>query len=104
MLIGGIILIVAASCKSSYRVFRGGLATIYIADIFSLASIFVFAFWSLYPLLIGVFNWAAFVGFLVNTPLIVLVHVYMCQNPDNPNIVMPGAESQTPLTPTYRNY
>ena len=104
MLIGGIILIVAAALKKSNQIFKSGLAMIYIADIFSLASIFVFAFWKRLPLSPGIFNWAGLVAFLINTPLIVLVHVHMAQNPDNPSLIMTGNETQAPLTPSYQNY
>ena len=104
MFIGSIILIVATACKLSNRVYQSGLIIIYIADLFALSSIFVFAFWKNHPILPGIFNWAGLVSFLVMTPLIILVHVYFRQNPNNPYSGKTSPSNQTPLQCTYQQY
>ena len=105
MYIGSIILIVAASCELSNNAYRNALALLYIGDIFSLGSIFAFAFWPIrigsYYYSAGIFNWAALVSVLIITPLIVLVHVYLCKN-SSKNIAIPSKD--TPLQPTYQQY
>ena len=105
MYIGSIILIVAASCELSNNAYRNALALLYIGDIFSLGSIFAFAFWPIrigsYYYSAGIFNWAALVSVLIITPLIVLVHVYLCQN-SSQNIAIPSKD--TPLQPSYQQY
>ena len=100
MLIGSIILIVATTCKLSNRAYRNELIIIYIADAFALSTIFIFEFWKLHPFLSGILNWAGIVSFLVMVPLIILVHVYLRQNPSNPYFGTTTPSNQTPLRST----
>ena len=97
MYIGSVILIVAASCNLSNKAFRNGLILLYFADIFSLASIFIFAFWPFQKRSYGYFNWAALISFALITTLIILVHTYLVKNPPPEDInILPN---EAPLEP-----
>ncbi len=105
MFISAIMLIVAATFRLSYKTYKNALILLYFADVFSLASIFVFAFWPFGYVIY--FNWAAVVSFYVIIALIGLVHVYLIKNPPPATITMTipvNQLNQTPLQPTFQQY
>ena len=106
MFIAAIMLIVASVYKLSYKTYKNALVLLYFADVFSLASIFVFAFWPVSSLFnIGIFNWAAVVSFYIIIALIAIVHVYLIKNPPIPTITMTipvNQLNQVPLQPSYQ--
>ena len=109
MFIAAIMLIVASVYKLSYKTYKNALVLLYFADVFSLASIFVFAFWPFYRFheYVIYFNWAAVVSFYVIIALIGLVHVYLIKNPPPATITMTipvNQLNQTPLQPTFQQY
>ena len=80
MIVCGIMLICAVLRNLSYIYYRNALIMLYIADVFALGSVVLFEI-AMYG--IGVFNWASFISLLMITGLIVVLHIYMKQNPES---------------------
>ena len=96
-----ITLIIAVARGMSPMSFKVSLIFYYISDVFTL---FVFIMF----ITSGLFNWAKLVNFLLITPLIVVLHIYMCQMPVggisyDPNVQTPQYQYQQmtyqPATP-----
>ena len=85
MIVCGIMLICAVLRNLSYIYYRNALIMLYIADVFALGSVVLFEI-AMYG--IGVFNWASLISLLMITGLIVVLHIYMKQNPQS-DIVIP---------------
>ena len=88
MYIGALIAILAAIFDLSNKAYKNALVLLYFGDVFSLASIFVFGFWPIYPYNIVLFNWAGLLSFFLIIFLIVLLHVYLVKNPAPPIVNM----------------
>ena len=89
MYIGALIAILAAIFDLSNKAYKNALVLLYFADVFSLGSIFSYAFWPMSRLLsIGLFNWAALLSFFTIIILIILLHVYLMKNPAPPTVTM----------------
>ena len=69
-----ITLIVVVARNMSASSYRVALIFYYITDFLTLFTFIMF-------LVSGYFNWAKLVNFLLITPIIVVVHVYLCQTP-----------------------
>ena len=107
MYIGALIAILAAIFDLSNKAYKNALVFLYFADVFSLASIFIFAFWPFYRFheYVSYFNWAAVVSFYVIIALIGLVHVYLIKNHPPATITMTipvNQLNQVPLQPSYQ--
>ena len=76
MLVCGIMLICAVLRNLSYIYYRKSLIMLYIADVFALGSVILGPIWC-------DFNWASFISLLMITGLIVVLHIYMKQNPES---------------------
>ena len=89
MYIGTIIVILAIIFDLSNKAYKNALVLLYFADVFSLGSIFSYAFWPMSRLLpVGLFNWAALLSFFTIIILIILLHVYLMKNPAPPTVTM----------------
>ena len=84
MIVCGIMLICAVLRNLSYIYYRNALIMLYIADVFALGSVVLFEI-AMYG--IGVFNWASLISLLMITGLIVVLHIYMKQNPDSAIVI-----------------
>ena len=80
MIVCGIMLICAVLRNLSYIYYRNALIMLYIADVFALGSVVLFEI-AMYGF--GFFNWASFISLLMITGLIVVLHIYMKQNPES---------------------
>ena len=76
MIVCGIMLICAVLRNLSYIYYRNALIMLYIADVFALGSVVLGPIWC-------DFNWASFISLLMITGLIVVLHIYMKQNPES---------------------
>ena len=82
-----ITLIIIAARNMSTSSYRVVLIFYYISDFFTLFTFIMF-------LVSGYFNWAKLVNFLLITPLIVVVHIYICQNPIGVGTYTPYVQPQ----------
>ena len=89
MYIGALIAILAAIFDLSNKAYKNALVLLYFADVFSLGSIFSYAFWPMSRLFsVGLFNWAALLSFFTIIILIIFLHVYLMKNPAPPTVTM----------------
>ena len=63
---------------------ENALIMLYIADVFALGSVVLFEI-AMYGF--GFFNWASFISLLMITGLIVVLHIYMKQNPESAIVI-----------------
>ena len=80
MMVCGIMLICAVLRNLSYIYYRKSLFMLYIADVFALGSVILGPIWC-------DFNWASFISLLMITGLIVVLHIYMKQNPESAIVI-----------------
>ena len=105
MYIGALIAILAAIFDLSNKAYKNALVFLYFADVFSLVSVFVFAFCPLYKLFDeGLFNWAGLLSFFLIIFLIVLLHVYLVKNPAPPIVNMTIPINQMNPAPLQNPY
>ncbi len=90
-----ITLIIAVAKGMSAMSFKVSLIFYYISDVFTL---FVFIMFIVSHL----FNWAKLINFLLITPLIVVLHIYMCQMPTGGMPYYPNAQTQPYQQMTYQ--